>query len=63
MEKYDNSPKVLSAISDLKRKCKHCGHTMIVDRCEKIICSHCGHYVYKTDKIEFKTKLIKQIKH
>ena len=34
-------------------KCKHCGHSMLIGRKEKIICNWCGHYVFKDDKKEF----------
>ena len=47
---------------DLTVKCKHCGHSIVMPHADRTICSWCGRWVYRTPKIEFKFKLMKEIK-
>lgn len=53
---------IASYYSNYKVKCK-CGHTMVItNSVEKKICSYCGNYVYRNKKLEFKDKLIKELR-
>ena len=45
-----------------KIKCKHCGHTVLLNNQVKTVCSWCGYYVYKNDLEEFKDRLINELK-
>lgn len=51
----------LKKITQQSIKCKHCGHTILPGR-ERGICTHCGYWYYKNEKIEFKYKLLENIK-
>lgn len=63
-KKYEVSDIMFAIITEAKKKCKHCGHTMLLGNSEKKICNNCGYYVYKNNKIEFKHKLQSQrLKH
>lgn len=42
-----------------KRQCEHCGHKMLLGRCERVICSYCGHFIYKNKKVKFMHELTK----
>ena len=59
---FKKDTKVFTALSKLKRYCKHCGHSEVFlkhSKRDKIICSYCGNYIYRDDLIEFKEKLKK----
>ena len=45
---------MFAIITEAKKKCKHCGHTLLLGNSEKKICTNCGYYVYRNSKIEFK---------
>lgn len=55
--KRDVSDIMFAIISEAKKKCKHCGHTLLLGNSEKKICNHCGYYVYRNSKIEFHDKM------
>lgn len=61
----DNSWKINSKrwtrITKASIKCKTCGHTIIPTR-DRGICTYCGHWVYKNDKIEFRYKVLENLK-
>lgn len=61
-KKYDTSDIMFTIITEAKKRCKHCGHTLLLGNSEKKICYHCGHYVYRNNRIEFKDKLLKELK-
>ena len=61
-KKYNISDNMFAVLSKIKKKCKHCGHSMIFEKVDKMICTHCGNYVYKNDKIEFMDNLNKKLK-
>lgn len=60
--KYDVSDIMFAILTESKKKCKHCGHTMLLGNSEKKICTNCGFYVFRNSKIEFKYKLQAQMK-
>lgn len=40
-----------------------CGHRVIVPmRTDKVVCAWCGHYVYRDKQLEFKERLLGQMK-
>lgn len=55
--KKDVSDIMFAIITEVKKKCKHCGHTLLLGNSEKKICNHCGYYVYRNNKIEFQDRL------
>lgn len=56
IEKYSD------ILQGLKIKCK-CGYkTLIPFHVDKMICSHCGKYIYRNKKVEFKDKLMKEMR-
>lgn len=57
MRKYDVSDIMFAIITEAKKKCKYCGHTMLLGNSEKKICTNCGHYVFKNSKVEFHYKM------
>lgn len=61
-KRYDTSDIMFSIITEAKKRCKHCGHTLLLGNSEKKICYHCGNYVYRNNKIEFKDKLKQELK-
>ena len=61
-KRYDTSDIMFAIITELKRKCKPCGHTLLLGNSEKKICNHCGYYVYKNSKIEFKDRLKQELR-
>lgn len=61
-KRYDTSDIMFAIITESKKKCKHCGHTMLLGNSEKKICTSCGHYVYKNSKVEFEHKIKQAIK-
>lgn len=62
IKKYDTSDLMFDILTVLKKKCKHCGHTMILGKSEKKICTHCGYYVYRNNKIEFQERLKQEMR-
>ena len=42
-------------------KCS-CGHTMTMVDADRPICTHCGHWVYRTKQIEFKYKMMQEMR-
>lgn len=63
MKKYDVSDIMFAIITEAKKKCKHCGHTMLLGNSEKKICKYCGYYVYRNSKLEFKDKMKQALRH
>lgn len=63
MKKYDVSDLMFAIITEAKKKCKHCGHTMLLGNSEKKICNNCGYYVYRNSKLEFKDKMKQALRH
>lgn len=46
----------------VKIKCK-CGHKLVIPVwVDKQVCSWCGYYVYRNKRLEFKEKLMKEMK-
>lgn len=56
-KRYDTSDVMFSIITDAKKRCKHCGHTLLLGYSEKKICYVCGNYVYRNNKIEFREQI------
>lgn len=56
---YDVSKRAFDEKQKAKRKCKHCGHTQLLETQDKSICSWCKHWIYKDDRVEFMYKLKK----
>lgn len=53
----------LAVISAHKYQCKLCGRKEIIGaQRDRVICSHCGHYIYKSEELEFKYKMLEAIK-
>lgn len=49
-------------LQDRKITCK-CGYRMLIPfHIDKMICTHCGKYVYRNKKVEFKDKLMKEMR-
>ncbi len=61
MNKNKLDKKRLEHFTKQSVKCK-CGHTVFLNTHERLICTFCGHWVYKNDKIEFKYKMLENIK-
>ena len=51
IKKLDNE------MAELKVKCEHCGHTMMIINVDRMICSWCHHWVYKNEQAKFKYKM------
>ena len=50
-------------ISPYQRQCKNCGRKRIVKMGrDRVLCDWCGHYIYKSDEIEFKYKMMEAIR-
>lgn len=62
-KRYDTSDVMFRVITDAKKRCKHCGHTLLLGYSEKKICYVCGNYVYRNNKIEFREQIKKRLKH
>lgn len=62
-KRYDTSDIMFAIITEAKKKCKHCGHTILLGNAKKKICNVCGYYVYRNKKLEFKERMRKYIKH
>lgn len=62
VRKYDTSDAMFDILTALKKKCKHCGHTLIMGNSKKKICTHCGYYVYRNNKIEFQERLKQEMR-
>lgn len=58
----DKMNRIIKSITDNSIKCKICGHTVLLNKKDKVICDWCGYYVYIDDKTEFKDRLISEIK-
>ena len=41
-------------------KCKHCGHSRLLGKRDKVICNWCGNYIFKDDETEFKYRMQEQ---
>ena len=61
-KRYDISDMMFTVITEDKKRCKHCGHTLLLGNSEKKICNYCGNYVYRNNKIEFKDKLKQELR-
>ena len=48
--------------SQMKIKCKHCGHTMLLGKADKLPCTYCGYYIFKDEKTEFQYRLKEKMK-
>ena len=44
-----------------KCKCPNCGHTLLFNKPDKVICRWCKHYVFKNKKVEFEWRLRESI--
>ncbi len=62
-KRYDTSDIMFAIITEAKKQCKHCGHTLLLGNSEKKICNVCGYYVYRNSKLEFKDKIKKLLMH
>ena len=51
----------LERITKQSIKCKFCGHTILPGK-DRGICTHCGHWCYKNEKVEFRYKLLENMK-
>ena len=61
--RVENPMKYHNKIANIKHKCKHCGHTIIIPEfVDRNLCDHCGHWIYRTPQLEFKYKLRKEMK-
>ena len=41
-KRYDTSDIMFTIITEAKKRCKHCGHTLLLGNSEKKICIYCG---------------------
>lgn len=46
---------------EFKTICK-CGHRILFYNKKKVLCNWCGTFVYKNKKVEFKDKLLKEMR-
>ena len=53
--RYNEDTKLFKSLRRCSVKCK-CGHTLIINNKDKVLCNHCGYYVYNTRK-QFKERL------
>jgi hypothetical protein len=52
---YDRDTKMFKSFRNGTVKCR-CGHSIVMNNVDKVLCSYCGHYVYNERK-EFKSKM------
>ena len=53
--------KLFESISKCKVKCE-CEHTIVMPKADRTICSYCGNWIYRTPQIEFRYKMMKNLK-
>ena len=61
MVTFEEQKKLDSQRTMMLTKCK-CGHTIAMPFAERTICSYCGKWVYKSKQIEFKYKMIEEMR-
>ena len=57
MTTFTEDNKLFRSLEDNKKKCKRCGHTLIISKQEKALCDYCGYYIFRDKKCEFKYRL------
>jgi len=63
LKNYNEIEKYSSVVNDFKHQCKICGRKMIIPNfVDRQMCDWCGHWIYRTAKIEFKYKMMEQLK-
>ena len=59
---YKDIEKFNRRATDNTVKCK-CGHSVVItNKYDRVICTWCGNWVYKNKKVEFKYKMLKELK-
>lgn len=58
---WDKFTVKLDSITRGSIKCKTCGHTVLLNNIDKVVCTWCGHYVYKSNRQEFKDRLLNEL--
>lgn len=53
--KYNEDTKLFKSIRRCSVKCK-CGHSIVINNKDKVLCNYCGHYVYNKRK-QFREKM------
>ena len=62
-KKYENPTKYTMKDKKKTTYCPSCHHTVeFWSNCEKKLCNWCHNYVYRNKKIEFKEKLMKELR-
>lgn len=60
---FRRDTKLLDDYSNLKIKCKNCGHPQVIPVfVSKSICTWCGFYIYRNKKTEFSDRLREKLK-
>lgn len=63
MNTYEEDTKRFKAISEIKVKCRYCGHTNTMPVfMDSKICNWCNHKIQNNSKAYFKYKLIKELR-
>lgn len=57
MENFKKILKIEDERTKNKCKCPNCGHTLLFNKPDKVICNWCKHYVFKNKKVEFEWRL------
>lgn len=52
---YDRDTKMFKSFRNGTVKCR-CGHSIVMNNIDKVLCSYCGHYV-NNERKEFKSKI------
>ena len=61
MVTFEEQKKLDSERSNMITKCK-CGHTIAMPFADRTICSHCRHWVYKNKQVEFRFKMLEEMR-
>lgn len=61
MKGWKKMTEELNKITKDRCICPNCGHTLLFNRPDKVICSWCKHYVFKNKKVEFEWRLKESI--
>ena len=61
MKTYAEIEKQATKKREFGTTCK-CGHVIYFYNKKKVLCNWCGTFVYKNEKVEFKDKLLKEMR-
>lgn len=58
---FKKDDEMFKSLSKYRVACKY-SHTVSMVKADRLICNHCGNWIYRTPELEFRYKVLEEMK-